>query len=349
MLPGPELLRRSDGRTWCEILDPLVRDTALVSPDTELGLDWIDRAVALLLSEFARVPMPQLIIQLGPQDASKADPTAFASLLAGLRGERLTQCVELSGAALKNLELGSLQVSAIAARALLELAVATMDGQDEVLELWRSARGDRRAVKGAASDFTSPPWSLLWTTRFGTRLEPELGFGWPKAINIASRLNRLIKAAGAGGRTLEETYNWLCEATHPNVEAQGVFWRMASPDRLGRSRVRFEPTASQSPVKAAIVNALSVSIPVLEHHARVLWWMAVDVVTASPPERNADIRALGLPAVRARAESCICGSGELGTECQHPEPVRYSARNAGPKQETGYGVNTDSGRAGWDR
>lgn len=348
MLPGPQLLRRSDRRTWCEILEPLVRDTALISADDEIGLAWIDRAVGLLLSEYGRVPMPQLIIHLGPEDASRADPTAFASLLVGLRAERLTQCVELSGAALRDFELGSLQVSAITARALLELAVATMDGQGELLDSWRSARGDRRNVREVASTFTSVPWSLLWTTRFGTRLEPELGFGWPKAINIASRMNRLVRASGSAGRTIEESYNWLCEATHPNVEAQGVFWRIASPDRLGRSRVRFEPAASQSPVKAAIVNAISVSIPVLEHHARVLWWMACDVVAACPPERNAETRALGLPSIRPRADSCICGSGELGTECRHSEPVPYSAGDTEPREELGSGVTTDSERAQWD-
>lgn len=320
-LPGLVLLQRSDGRRWSEVLAEPLSDTALAPPGFGASLEHIDQAVTRLLSEVTRTPFPDLVIHIGPDDAGKADATAFASLLVASRAERLVQCVELSASCLANLENGSLQVSAIAARALFETFTVSMDVREQVVEAWRDIRLDRGVIQSAASDFSSPLWSLLWSGRFATRLTPELEHGWPKAVNVVTRLERMAKGSGSVGDDLRSTYAWLCEATHPNVEAQGVFWRIASPDVRGRCRIRFAPTSSQSPVKLAILNALTLAIPFLEYWARVLWWMAADVVSACPPERNAETRALGLPKAGRRLGPCPCGSNVAGGSCWHPEPL----------------------------
>lgn len=300
------------------MLTPFIRDTALLTPDVSLDLERLDRATRQALRALGEHPFPQLIIHLDPGEKRKAGPVALASLVVGLRAERLTQLVELSASALHNLERRSIQVAAIAARALLELAVLCLDGEEGLREGWREARATPDLIRAVAADFDSSVWASLWTSQFGTRLEPELNSGWPQAVNIVTRLKRICRDPDWAG--IQTIYDWLCEATHPNVEAQGAFWRPASPDRYGRSRVRFEPTKSQSPVKVMITEAVCVSSAVLLEFARILWWMAVDIVDNCPHPRDADTRALGLPVIAGRTSPCICGSGEQGGTCRHPEP-----------------------------
>jgi hypothetical protein len=65
-----------------------------------------------------RHPLPKYVILLDPDELSDLDEVAFASFIVGHRAERLVQCIELSAGALDNLEHGSLQLAAVAARAI---------------------------------------------------------------------------------------------------------------------------------------------------------------------------------------------------------------------------------------
>jgi hypothetical protein len=115
------------------------------------------------------------------------------------------------------------------------------------------------------------------------------------AIHINDRLSHLKLGSDDFAQTVDQIYGVLCEAVHPNVEAQGVLWRRASPGRDGRCRVRFEPSASESPVKLLIIDAVQIANKIHLAYCRDLWWVAAEVACMCRLRRNAETDSLSVP------------------------------------------------------
>jgi hypothetical protein len=278
-LRGERLLRRSDASSWANALEPIVRDTIDLPAGVHLGLDELGWLVEVALAELARHPLPQTAIHLGPEERDALEPIAFASFVVAHRAERLLQLIELSGGALDSLEHGSLQLAAIAARCLFETAAASYHVHSTLTASWGEVNGLPEAVQGIARRADSELWRALWTARLGTR-SPSAEEGWPKAINVQTRLDHFGRGDENFQVTVKKVYDLLCEATHPNVEAQAVFWRVAEPDLRGRHMIRFDPARSHSPVKLAVVDAVRIACKVIVPYGRDLWRAAAE--TASP-------------------------------------------------------------------
>jgi hypothetical protein len=324
-LPGPRRLRRGDGRTWASVLEPIIRDTAVdLSSAGDLGLDELDWLVSMGLVELARYPFPETVLHLGPDDLDSLDPLTFASFLVAHRAERLLQLIELSAGALDNLEHSSLQLSAVAARALFEIAAVSNNVHSTLSNAWCQVHGSPDDVRAIVSDPKTAMWQALWTARVGTRQQEAVSSGWPSARNIQTHLDHFGGDNQDFQATVKEVYASLCEATHPNVESQAVFWRLAPRDAGGRSRIRFEPSGSQSPVKLAIVDAVRIAYRVILNYCRDLWWVVAEVASTSDLARHRDISGLGIPQPGGRNDFCCCGSGLKTKVCTHEVPSPLS-------------------------
>jgi hypothetical protein len=220
------------------VLEPILRDTADLADDRALGLDELEWLLNVGLGELWRHTLPTTAIHLGPEDRHEVEPVAFASFVIAHRAERLFQLVELSAAALDNLEAGSLQLAAVAARYLLEVAAASAHAHDTLETEWSRVTGSPRDVAQIAGRADSNLWKVLWGARVGTRLWTDQG--WPQAINAMTLLKHLGRGDEKFTRTVNSVYDWLCEATHPNVESQAVFWRLGERDRRGRQTIRLD-------------------------------------------------------------------------------------------------------------
>jgi hypothetical protein len=323
-LRGPRLLKRTDGRPWSSALEPVIRDTATLPPEVDLGLGQLDWLITAALSELMRHPLPKYVIHLGPDELSNLDEVAFASFAIGHRAERLVQCVELSAGALDNLERGSLQLAAVAARALFEIAATSWDVHSTLTAIWPNIHGRPDAIVAIVREADSDLWQALWKARVGTRRSSLMEQNWPAATNVMTRLGRFGAQDVAFAETVTQVYEWLCDATHPNVESQAVLWRRGGRDSHGRQLVEFDPVASQSPVKLAILDAVCISYKVIIQYCRDLWWIAAETACASSATRDVD-PGLGIPRPRSDKDPCCCGSGITATACDHPEPELLSA------------------------
>jgi hypothetical protein len=318
-LRGEALLRRADGSSWAIALEPVVRDTVDIPAEANLGLGVLDDLIGFGLAELARHPLPAFAIAIGPDDELDLEPIAFVSLLVAHRAERLFQLTELAAAALDNLEHGGLEVAAITARSLFEIAAVSNDVHDRLLQAWADAHDSPDAVRTVATRKDTPVWSHIWGARYGTRGDGKLE-GWPSATNTLSRLGKFGRRDPTFQAKIDRIYTWLSEAAHPNVESNAVYWRKADADRKGRQRIELAPSRSHSPVKAAIVDAVRISYSVILAYCRDLWWVAAETVSVCPIGAAANPSMLGLPRVTGRNEPCCCGSGMKTKTCSHPEP-----------------------------
>lgn len=315
-LQSVRMLRRSDGRGWREALEPRVRDSVGIEPDTELPLLQIERAVDLLLAELALHPLPQFVAYTAPGDPQPVTPISFASSLVAHRAERLVQAAELASVALDSLETGRLQISGISARALFEMAILCADVHQPMLEPWRSVHGNIKRVRAEAHLQDGVTFQLLWQTRMGSRLLAEAEDGWPRAAGVTNKIKRFSRIVTSA----QETYDMLCEVTHPNVEAHASLWR-TEYRTVGQLRtIRFAPGNSNSTIKHAIVDAVFMSLGLIIPFVRDLWWVAADIANVCDMTPNAHTRAMGIPARTGRYEMCSCGSGVITRHCDHPEP-----------------------------
>lgn len=319
---GPNLLRRADERRWAAVLGPVLRDSAGIRFDaaSNRNIQIIDDRIQLLLDDYAKHTFPRAILHPGPTEVGSLDAAALCSFLVGHRAERLVQCVELSAAALDNLEHGSLQVSAVAARALMEVAAASSAVHSILIKTWREVHGSPVAVQRLANDEANELVLALWSVRLGTRQPHLLELGYPHAINSLTVLGKIAQGDPEFKGELDDLYRTLCEATHPNSEAQGVLWRRGRGGMGGRSWIRFEPSRSESPVKTAIVRAILLSYELIQPYCRDLWWVAAETSIACNLANRVDARALGLPIPGQPADICCCGSGHAASVCDHPEP-----------------------------
>jgi hypothetical protein len=246
---------------------------------------------------------------------TKATPVSFASALVAHRAERLVQAAELTAGALNALEIGALQVSAVAARALFELAALSHDLHPKLLEPWRQVHGSISRVRAAANSNEFATFHLLWETRMATRFYDE-SQGFPYAQNIIGKIKRL-------NETMPDTlhvYDMLCDATHPNVEANATHWRDEYVDLGDNHAIRFAPGRSNSPIKLFILSSIRLSLLLMISVARDLWWVAADIANTCDMTPNDRTRLLGLPARTGRGDPCSCGSGLQTRVCDHPEP-----------------------------
>jgi hypothetical protein len=160
--------------------------------------------------------------------------------------------------------------------------------------------------------------------RVGTRRSLLMEDSWPQATNVMTRLSRFGGRDAEFSKIVTYVYEWLCDATYPNIESQAVLWRPGGHDSHGRQLIEFDPAASQSPVKLAVLDAVRISIKVILQYCRDLWWIAAEAAYASSLARNAE-PGLGIPRPGSREDSCCCGSGIAAAACDHPEPRLLSA------------------------
>lgn len=295
------------------MIEPALRDTAGVGPQTRIELQKLDRFVDFLLHDFTSHPLPSTFIHLGTDQFHLHDPLSFASFVVAHRAERLVQGVELGASALDCLEHGSLQLAAGAARMLLEISFVTVDGHAKLLDAWRPVHGSPEAVLEVAGATDTPLWAELWQARLGNHLYDELAG--------TARRDRVSRGNVEFAKNLDYMYAMLCEVVHPNAESQGAYWRAAPPLRDGRPRLSLEPTGSQSPVKLHIANAVHLAYQILVPYCRDLWWVAAETAMAAGFPRDDETISLGVPLPGRADESCCCGSGTVARSCDHPEPV----------------------------
>jgi hypothetical protein len=130
-IPSIEILRRRDDYRWNHVLEPILEDTnGGALPD--LGL--LEGGIRVLLSELERYRLPEYLVYVNPENRLEVGPLSFTSALVGHRAERLVQACELGANALNSLETGSLQVSAVSSRALLELAIVCWDIHQKLMD-----------------------------------------------------------------------------------------------------------------------------------------------------------------------------------------------------------------------
>jgi len=314
-LPCYRTLKRADGQTWSSVLEPILRDTSGLTNKADLHLDQIDGLIAQLLDEMLRHPMPEFVIYTPPDD-QKVTPVAYLSALVAHRAERLVQAAELAAAALTALAQGSLQSSAVSARALFELGVVSWDTHDKILDPWREVHGNRRKIRAELNDPGSYVYRLLWETRMGSRFY-EAEAGWPLAKSVLTRLGHLVKYVPG----VRETYDMLCDTTHPNLEAQALLWRTDYITVGQNNAIRFAPGRSNSRVKLYIADAFSLSLKLVLPFARDLWWIAADITNSCDITATPLTDPLGLPTRTGRNDQCSCGSGSVTRTCTHPEPT----------------------------
>lgn len=300
-LPGYRILDRADGHEWSIVLEPILRDTQGITMSTEMHLDRIDGMISQLVHELTRHRLPDFVVY-NPPDSHTITPIAFVSALVAHRAERLVQATELASAALAALEQGSLQVSAVSARAVFELGVVCGDIHEKVLDSWRQIHGNRKRIRVEAGSDDSVVYRLLWETRMGSRFY-ETEQGWPLAKSILTRLDRLAKRVPSA----KETYDMLCDTTHPNLEAQALLWRTDYITVGENNAIRFAPGRSNSRVKAYVVESLRLSLMLILPFTRDLWWIAADITNASDMTATAKTEPLGLPTRTGRNDLCSCG------------------------------------------
>lgn len=320
-LPAFKRLSPVGNGRWSDALLPLLRDTPGPVAGEGFGLDLLDWLVSLTREELGLHPLPRYTLLEPPAEAAQADLALhFTSAVVTHRAERLLQLTELSGTALSNLALGSLQVAAIASRSLLEIAAATNKVHADLFDAWIDARSSAEAMTAVATNRDGEPWRALHRSRFGTRIDTWLESGYPAATNAKTSIDRVGKRDPGVLRLYEQ----LCEATHPNVEANAVFWRQGNERRFGElPYVEFTPTRSQSPVKTAVVAATKFSTWVLLNFCRDAWWIACDLVTSGIARADSAAAVdLGLPVVAARNAECVCRSGVKTKHCSHP-PTKH--------------------------
>lgn len=313
-LPSYGTLDRADGRAWSAVLEPILRDTHGVEK-SGLRLHLIDSLISQLVDELKRHRLPEFVIYTAP-DRRDVTRLAFLSALVAHRAERLVQAAELAAAALAALVQGSLQPSAVSARALFELGVVCWDTHTKVLDSWRAVHGNRSRIRAESSSGEATVYRLLWETRMGSRFYgPE--HGWPLAKSILTRLDRLAKEVPDA----RETYDMLCDTTHPNLEAQALLWR-TDYITIGKDRaIRFAPGRSNSLVKLYIVESIRLSLMLIMPFTRDLWWIAADITNACDITASSKTEPLGLPTRTGRNDPCSCDSGETTRACTHPEPA----------------------------
>lgn len=313
--PSYKVLDREFGDRWSFVLLPILLDTSGIDSRSDLELDLIDTLVSELVHEISKHRLPEFVIYTGPEkdDISRL---AFLSTIVGHRAERLVQAAELTATSLAALVEGSLQASAVSARALLELGVVCWDTHTRVLDSWRRVHGSQSRIRAESKNGKEGVYGLLWETRMGTRFYgPE--DGWPLAKSIMTRLDRLVKQVP----DVREYYDMLCDATHPNMEAQALHWR-TDYAAFGTDRaIRFDPGRSNSRVKLYIVESIRLSLLLILPFTRDLWWIAADTANACDITANASTEPLGLPARTGRNDPCSCGSGSVTRICTHPEPI----------------------------
>jgi hypothetical protein len=127
-----------------------------------LGLDELDWLISTAPSELTRHSLPKYVIHLGPDELRNLDEVAFASFVVGHRAERLVQCVELSAGALDSLEHGSLQLAAVAARALFEIAATSWDVHSTLTAIRPQIHGRPDAIIATARQAEGDLWQALW-------------------------------------------------------------------------------------------------------------------------------------------------------------------------------------------
>jgi hypothetical protein len=323
-LPGPGILRRSDGRTWASVLQPVLTDTTDVPPGLSVHLRRVDWYVSKLLTELGRHPFPEFVIHLNQDDMERFDPVVFASALVAHRAERLTQCTELVASVMSNLEAGSLQVAALAARALIETTAVSYRFHEVLLESWRPVHGSAADVRQLALDYQSELWDGLRQARLSSRFY-EAQVGLPQAVNVLTHLRQFSSGHEEFARRLLNAYEYLCEITHPNGEAQMALYRLASPDAEGRRRLAFAPSASASPIKTQLFSAVGLACSVIIPLVRDLWWVASDVAIACGFVQSPELSELGVPIPGSTEQLCCCGASERYGRCTHPEPAPLSS------------------------
>ena len=324
-MPSVALLQRNDGLLWSAVLSELVTDTHGIGEARPTSLRNIDGLISGLVDDITRYALPQRIAYPSPD--GPATPLAFTSSLVAHRAERLLHAAELTAGALSALEGGALHLSSVAARALIELAIVCEDTSDGnanapgLEKLWDDVHGSVRQVRAAASSLDSAAYRVVWQARMGTR-SYDRSEGWPEAVNIMSRLNRINRFSPVVG----SIYSSLCEITHPNAEASAAFWRTDSQQRIGGLRtVEFAPGRSNSPRKLDVVDAIIVSLIFVRSYGRLLWWIVADSANTCNITFNMKTLMLGLPARTPRGHLCSCGSGTETRRCRHPKPKLFDA------------------------
>jgi hypothetical protein len=217
-----------------------------------------------------------------------------------------------------------LQLAAVAARALFEIAATSWDVHSTLTAIWPQIHGRSDAIIATAREVEGDLWQALWKARVGTRRNSLMEDSWPQATNVMTRLGRLGGQDAEFTKTVTEVYEWLCEVTHPNIESQAVLWRLGGRDSHGRQLIEFDPAASQSPVKLAVLDAVRISFKVILQYCRDLWWIAAETACASSLAQSAEPE-LGIPRPGSREDPCCCGSGIAAAACDHPEPRLLSA------------------------
>ena len=211
----------------------------------------------------------------------------------------------------------------MAARALFEIAATSWDVHSKITAIWPEVHGNPDAIVAIAREADSDLWQALWRARVGTRRRDLMEQNWPAATNVTTRLSHFGAEDAEFAETVTQVYEWLCEATHPNVEAQGVLWRRGGRDSHGRQLVEFDPVASQSPVKLAVLDAVCISYKVIPQYCRDLWWIAAETACSSSATRDLD-PGIGIPRPGSGEDPCCCGSGIAAAACDHPKPALLS-------------------------
>lgn len=314
-LPCVRTLRRADGLTWAVALAPVLADTARLPQGVEPNLAMLSDLVGRLLDELFRHPFPAFVVYVAPTGEFVLTPKLFASAFVSHRAERLVQCAELLAGTLAALERGELQLSAVAARALFELAVVCRDIHQPMLVPWRAIHGSVSRIRSAARSHDCETFRLVWNLRNSTRYYAE-DHGWEAATSVLTRLQRL----GRKVPEAKEIYDMLCDATHPNIESHATLWRTQHADIGGLHGIRFAPGSSNSKIKLYIVEAVRMSLIMIIPFVRDLWWVAADVTNTCNITPNEQTSLLGLPARSSRNGLCSCGSGLATKGCTHPEP-----------------------------
>jgi hypothetical protein len=318
LLYGESVLRRSDSQSWSHALAPVLADTINVVPGYERQLRNLNFFMARLCDELRAHQLPSYAFHLGPSDWSELDPMIFGSYLVSHRAERLFQATELAAGGLQNLERRSLQMAVVAARALFECAVASRRTHQALLTNWRAVHGDETAVTKLCSDAGGELWHALHKIRTATRIPSQEIDGWESATSVLTNLNAVTKGEGPAGDDLRDLYDRLCDAAHPNVEANAAYWRVVHPDAGGRPRVALAPGNSHSALQADVVSAVGWSLGNIIPFSRDLWWAASELSMAERFPALATSQ-FGLPRPTGRNEPCCCGSGLKTKNCDHPE------------------------------
>jgi hypothetical protein len=249
-LRGERLLIRADGVRGLRCL----RRSLPTPPIYPLGLEEFEWLLMRALDELARHPLPRAAVHLGPDEHRQREPlnSRHSSLPTAPSGS--SNWSSLPAQPLTYLEHGSLFPSAITARSLFEIAATSDPVHRTILPIWRGVTSSPKVRDAAITNHDL--WDAIWEARLGTRVA---GDDWPKAVNVLTRLKRFARGDELFKVSIDSVYDILCDAAHPNIGSQDVFWRRAPRDCRGWQRVLRDAAASESPVKLAIVNAVRIS------------------------------------------------------------------------------------------